>query len=437
VIGDLTGFVAATYMRGIRYVQIPTTLLAMVDSSFGGKTGINTPYGKNLVGAFHQPSRVYVDLLYLNSLSKRHISNGMSEIIKLAAVFDSEAFAYLESHSEQVFQRDTNVLLYIVTSSIKRKAAIVTEDIKDSGLRNILNFGHSVGHALEILAPFCLLHGEAVAIGMFKEAEISRSLGYCRQATVNRLSSCLSLYGLKTAVPTNLNVTDIMRYLRIDKKNTTTGLRLIMIKSIGGVASPFLHVVDDTLVEVALSSLIEVKPKEAIHGTVAVPGSKSISNRALCLAALGSGPCMVKGILHADDTLVMCQALQALGVRITRAQADDCSLTVHGVNGQLSPPKSEIYVGSSGTTARFIASLVTLIVDECEVVITGSSRMKERYFSRCPASFRQNRRLVAMETYWSFSGGPTEHRRQNRIHGTTRRTAYKASLWGRVQRRHR
>ncbi|KAG9916555.1 AROM pentafunctional protein, ARO1, partial [Aureobasidium melanogenum] len=187
VIGDMIGFVAATYMRGVRFVQVPTTLLAMVDSSIGGKTAIDTPLGKNLVGAFWQPQRIYIDLQFLETLPKREVINGMAEVVKTAAFWDEAEFATLEENADLImkvlddktnkgegrFTEIAHILKRIVLGSARIKAEVVSADEREGGLRNILNFGHSIGHAIEAILTPQILHGECVAIGMVKEAELA------------------------------------------------------------------------------------------------------------------------------------------------------------------------------------------------------------------------------------------------------------------------
>jgi pentafunctional AROM polypeptide len=215
VIGDMIGFVAATYMRGIKFVQVPTTLLAMVDSSIGGKTAIDTPAGKNLVGAFWQPSRIYIDLQFLESLPKREIINGMAEVVKTAAIWDEKEFTALEGNAETILQaidkKSVNgrrnldavasILKRIVLGSVRVKAEVVSADEREGGLRNLLNFGHSIGHAMEAILTPQILHGESVAMGMVKEAELARYLGVLDPSAVARLTKCIASYGL----PTSLN----------------------------------------------------------------------------------------------------------------------------------------------------------------------------------------------------------------------------------------
>lgn len=194
-LASLAGFVAATFMRGIPVIQLPTTLLAMVDSSIGGKTAVDTPGGKNLVGAFWQPKRIYADLEYLRTLPEREFVGGLAEVIKTAGFWSEEDFSMLESSSEQILEfargkgndpKTRDLVRRIIVGSARVKAYVVTNDEREGGLRNILNFGHSVGHAVEaILAPD-LLHGECVAIGMVSEVEIARNMGICDQGGVPR-----------------------------------------------------------------------------------------------------------------------------------------------------------------------------------------------------------------------------------------------------------
>jgi len=205
VIGDMIGFVAATYMRGIKFVQVPTTLLAMVDSSIGGKTAIDTTAGKNLVGAFWQPERIYIDLQFLETLPKREIINGMAEVVKTAAIWNEAEFTALEGNADTIlaaidqkatsgrksFDSIAGILKRIVLGSVRVKAEVVSADEREGGLRNLLNFGHSIGHAFEAILTPQILHGECVAIGMVKEAELARYLGVLDPSAVARLTKLL------------------------------------------------------------------------------------------------------------------------------------------------------------------------------------------------------------------------------------------------------
>ena len=214
VIGDMIGYVAATYMRGIKFVNVPTTLLAMVDSSIGGKTAIDVPAGKNLVGAFWQPERIYIDLQFLESLPKREVINGMAEVVKTAAIWNEEEFTTLEGNADAIlaaidqkpvngrrnFDNIATILKRIVLGSVRVKAEVVSADEREGGLRNLLNFGHSIGHAYEAILTPQILHGECVAIGMVKEAELARYLGVLDPSAVARLTKCIASYGLPTSL---------------------------------------------------------------------------------------------------------------------------------------------------------------------------------------------------------------------------------------------
>lgn len=193
VVGDLGGFVAATFMRGINFVQVPTSLLAMVDSSIGGKTGVDTRAGKNLVGAFCRPRRVYVDPTLLKTLPKRELCNGMAEVIKAGAIYDIKLFELLETHSQQILALESEPLLEAVLAAVRVKVTVVCKDEKEGGLRAILNFGHSIGHGIEALLTPSWLHGECVSVGMVKETEVARARGDLAPDALNRLLACLQV----------------------------------------------------------------------------------------------------------------------------------------------------------------------------------------------------------------------------------------------------
>ncbi|GLE00610.1 hypothetical protein PINS_up009367 [Pythium insidiosum] len=242
VVGDLSGYVAATYMRGVPFIQVPTSLLACVDSSIGGKTGIDVDeYGKNLIGAFHMPQRVYIDLSVLKTLPQRELVNGMAEVIKAGAIFDAALFDLLEASSEAVLAlSDMELVQRIVAMAVQVKAHVVTQDTKEQGLRAILNFGHSIGHGIEALVQPELLHGECVSIGMIKEAEIARGMGVCTSATVGRLRRCLTAYGLPVRVPEHVATKDIIVKMEVDKKNSEGVKKIVILESIGTVlANPY------------------------------------------------------------------------------------------------------------------------------------------------------------------------------------------------------
>ena len=230
VVGDLAGFVAAVYMRGLNYIQIPTTLLAQVDSSVGGKTAIDLPQGKNLIGAFHQPLLVITDPELLSTLNKKQLKQGMAEIIKYGAIKDKELFKKLEQygsiegalfHMEEIIYRCCDI-----------KRGFVEQDERDNGERRKLNFGHSFGHAIEKIGNYTLhSHGEAVAMGMNIAAGIGMKLGITDAETGKRLTQILNAYELPTQVQSNYK--DIVRHMAIDKKNDEKGLKLVLLKNIG------------------------------------------------------------------------------------------------------------------------------------------------------------------------------------------------------------
>lgn len=273
VIGDLIGFVAATYMRGIRFVQIPTTLLAMVDSSIGGKTAIDTPLGKNLIGSFWQPTRIYSDLKFLETLPRREFINGMAEVIKTAAIWDETEFAALEEavgeimntldtkHGEGKFSGIAHIIKRIVLGSAKLKAAVVSSDEKESGLRNLLNFGHSIGHAIEAVLTPQILHGECVAVGMVKEAELARYLGVLNSKAVERLTKCIASYGLPTsfederivATGKKLPVEELLSIMSVDKKNDGAKKKIVLLSGIGRCYEPKATAVADKEIRKVLS----------------------------------------------------------------------------------------------------------------------------------------------------------------------------------------
>jgi len=234
VVGDITGFAAACYMRGIRFLQAPTTLLAQVDASVGGKTGVNHVKGKNLVGAFHQPAAVFIDSATLDTLATREFSAGLAEVVKYGAVNDAPFFDWLESGADAVSARDPQATDHLIARSVENKAEIVAQDEKESGVRALLNFGHSFGHALEAETAYRrFLHGEAVAIGMVVAAGLSESRGLCVGGTSRRLAELLSRCGLPVQIPADIDVEGLARALELDKKAVASGLRLVLLDAIG------------------------------------------------------------------------------------------------------------------------------------------------------------------------------------------------------------
>lgn len=455
VVGDLSGFVAATFMRGIRYCQIPTTLLAMVDSAVGGKTAVDTPHGKNLIGAFHQPSFIFIDAAFLASLPEREFINGMAEVVKVvinpplyhimhpltrsflqtAAIWSLDEFIKLEQGVEKVRSavllpaqaapgtypgrtlssrtEAQALLLHVIQGSIAVKSHIVTIDEKETGLRNLVNFGHTIGHALEAVLTPDILHGECVSVGMVLEAEVSRSLGILSNAAVARLSKCLAAYGLPITVKdkriqasprsARLALDTLLDVMKVDKKNAGSEKRIVLLKSIGQCFEQRATVVPDQVIArvIAPSMRVHPGPSRHSHVTLSTPGSKSISNRALVLAALGSGTCRIRNLLHSDDTQVMMNALSDMQGATFEWEDNGEVLVVHGGSGRLSPPANgkQIYLGNAGTAARFLTSVCALTSNstteastssKARTIITGNARMKERPIGPLVSALRDN-----------------------------------------------
>ncbi len=242
VVGDLAGFVAATFMRGVPVVQIPTSLLAMVDASIGGKTGVDTPAGKNLVGAFHQPAAVLIDPLVLSTLPAAHVRAGLAEVIKHGAIADATFFreaATFGSRVHEALSRGTAMpwggeeASALLARSIAIKARIVTRDERESGERQILNAGHSVAHAVETASHYRILHGEAVAIGLVAEARIAEHGGWAETGTAGVLESALAGTGLPVRLPPGLAVEDLVRVMRMDKKTRQGRIAFALLAAVG------------------------------------------------------------------------------------------------------------------------------------------------------------------------------------------------------------
>ena len=236
VVGDLTGFIAATYMRGIKYIQIPTTLLAMIDSSVGGKTAINTKFGKNLIGAFHQPKAVIMDLNLLDSLPKKHITNGLIEVIKIFLTSSLNDFKFIETNLDKILILDKSILQSIVQKAVSFKASVIEQDEREENLRMILNFGHTIGHAIEKVTQYTLLHGYAVALGILVEAQLALSLGKLSQVGFNRINKLITRLKVSPQLLNKLSADDIAAATLGDKKNRDGAIYCVLLKKIGAVA---------------------------------------------------------------------------------------------------------------------------------------------------------------------------------------------------------
>jgi len=234
VTGDISGFAAATYMRGIDLVQVPTTLLAQVDSSVGGKTAINHPRGKNLVGAFHQPVAVIVATETLQTLAPRHYRAGMAEVIKYGAIRDQGFLRWLEQRADEIKAQEPSVLENMIETCVRHKSEVVAQDELESGQRALLNFGHSFGHAIEAVTHYReWLHGEAVSVGMVIAATLSEARGLCAPGAANCLKSLLAVFGLPVSLPRSIESGPLLDAMALDKKNLGGKARLILLKSAG------------------------------------------------------------------------------------------------------------------------------------------------------------------------------------------------------------
>ena len=234
VIGDITGYASASYQRGVNFIQIPTTLLAQVDSSVGGKTGVNHPLGKNMIGAFHQPQCVIADTDTLNTLDDRQLSAGIAEVIKYGLINDPDFFSWLENNLSKLLARDSEALSYAIERSCHDKAEIVAADEKESGVRALLNLGHTFGHAIETGTGYgTWLHGEAISCGMLMAAELSHKQGWFTKEELERTHAILSSAKLPVLPPASMSSEQFIDIMSVDKKNLEKKIRLILMKGIG------------------------------------------------------------------------------------------------------------------------------------------------------------------------------------------------------------
>lgn len=253
VIGDMTGFAAATYMRGVPFIQVPTTLLAQVDSSVGGKTGINHPLGKNMIGAFYQPQAVIADTATLDTLPRRELSAGMAEVIKHGAIIDAAFFGWIEDNIEKLMSRDVDALAYAIQRSCEIKAEVVRKDERETGLRAILNFGHTFGHAIEAgLGYGKWLHGEAVGCGMVMAANLSYRLGFIDGRTTERMRALVQAAGLPVNAP-DLGSEKWLELMQVDKKNEDGKIKFILMNPLG---SPLITTVPPEILLATLADCV-------------------------------------------------------------------------------------------------------------------------------------------------------------------------------------
>ncbi len=251
VIGDMTGFAAACYQRGVNFIQLPTTLLAQVDSSVGGKTGVNHPMGKNMIGAFYQPQAVIIDTQTLSSLPDRELASGFAEVIKYGLIADIEFLKWIEQNYQDVLVKKPDAITYAIKKSCENKAEVVAKDERESGLRATLNLGHTFGHAIETFTGYSeWLHGEAVAVGMVMAADMSYRLGLITQPTAMRVKSVIKQSTLPVAPPSNMSAENFMELMAVDKKVLNGKIRLVLLNSLGQA------VIKDDFVANALSATL-------------------------------------------------------------------------------------------------------------------------------------------------------------------------------------
>lgn len=238
VVGDIAGFVASIFMRSVPYIQIPTTLVAQVDSSIGGKTGVDLAYGKNLIGTFYQPRAVFANLSFLETLPEKEFNNGLAEIIKYGIIDDEKMFRTLEDNMDTIKSRDPKMLLNLVEICCQIKKSVVEIDEKEQGLRRILNFGHTLGHALEAISQYTITHGEGVSMGMVGAARIAERMGYLKSGEVARIENLTRHAGLPVTIPKSLDGDKIIAHLKMDKKRKGDVVHFVMLKKIG---MPFIN----------------------------------------------------------------------------------------------------------------------------------------------------------------------------------------------------
>ncbi|MEX0980161.1 MAG: 3-dehydroquinate synthase [Gemmatimonadota bacterium] len=256
VTGDLAGFVAATYMRGVPVVQVPTSLVAMVDASVGGKTGVDVPDGKNLVGAFHPPRLVAVDPDVIGSLPRAERANGMAEAVKHGAILDADYFDWIDRAAPEILEGEADAVLRTVLRSIALKAEIVSRDEREGGVRRILNFGHTVGHALEASSGYALPHGAAVALGMILETGLGEQVGVTADGTSERLKRVLGRLELPVTPSSSLETDEVLHFMKSDKKSVEGVPRFVLLSGIGQVdqGAGWVHAVPQGIVNEALLS---------------------------------------------------------------------------------------------------------------------------------------------------------------------------------------
>lgn len=362
VVGDLAGFVASTFLRGVNFIQIPTSLLAQVDSSVGGKVAVDLERGKNLVGSFYHPKLVLIDVEFLKTLPEKFFNDGLGEVIKYGAIRDKELFKELESFKNKEQLKENMEHIIYTCCNIKR--IVVENDEKDKGERMILNFGHTLGHGIEKIYNYeTYSHGEAVAIGMYKITLLSEKMKITKEGTANRIKELLEKY----ALPIDAEIKDenaLIEAIKLDKKNLNSTLNLILIKDIG---EAMIHKANPNF----FTEKVAINPRK-ISGEVIIPPSKSMAHRAVIAAALSKGVSTIENIDFSDDIIATIEAMRTLGAKI---EVREKSLIIDG-NSTFTKKGGVIDCNESGSTLRFLVPIS--IAKGNEITFVGRGNLGKR-----------------------------------------------------------
>lgn len=357
IVGDTVGFAAATYLRGIKYIQIPTTLLAMVDSSIGGKTAVNLKAGKNLAGCFYQPDKVIIDTEVLTTLANDEILNGIGEIIKYGAIMDKKLFSILE-------KGDINNKEELIIRCLNIKKKIVEKDTLDTGLRQILNFGHTLGHAIERHSSYTISHGKAIGIGMVEITKWAEQRCLTKTGTAIKIANLLQKFNMPTEYALGLD--ELWEYAVNDKKIKGKSITLALIEEIG--VMQLYQVEIDNFLNKGID--IEIKPSE-LKGKITAPPSKSMAHRAIFCAICSPNDCVIKNVDLSQDIQATINVAVSLGKKVN---FNDGTLTLSGCIKK----QSDVAIDckESGTTFRFLLSILAVL--GIETTITGCGKLGER-----------------------------------------------------------
>lgn len=362
VVGDLAGFVASTFLRGVNFIQIPTSLLAQVDSSVGGKVAVDLERGKNLVGSFYHPKLVLIDVEFLKTLPEKFFNDGLGEVIKYGAIRDKELFKELESFKDKEQLKENMEHIIYTCCNIKR--IVVENDEKDKGERMILNFGHTLGHGIEKIYNYeTYSHGEAVAIGMYEITLLSEKMKITKEGTANRIKELLEKY----ALPIDAEIKDenaLIEAIKLDKKNLNSTLNLILIKDIG---EAMIHKANPNF----FTEKVAINPRK-ISGEVIIPPSKSMAHRAVIAAALSKGVSTIENIDFSDDIIATIEAMRTLGAKI---EVREKSLIIDG-NSTFTKKGGVIDCNESGSTLRFLVPIS--IAKGNEITFVGRGNLGKR-----------------------------------------------------------